>query len=163
MQSLENLYAEIKAFIHEKKGEVGYLAVRPLYVTEGTHEVWKAKFADSLQERAGVLSQNGKLIFSVGVIPPGWETESGYMAHTTQVGEVFLKPDEIKDLVAKAGLKIDTAYAGMGPRNQMMHTENAIKAFIMSTTGWGFERFADEVLIPVVHSAVNMLGTGKRE
>ena len=109
------------------------------------------------------MAQNGKLVFSVGVIPPQWETESGYMAHTTQVGEVFLKPDEIKDLVAKAGLKIDTAYAGMGPRSQMIHTENAVKALIMSTTGWGFERFADEVLIPIAHSAVNMLGTGKRE
>lgn len=162
-QSLGNLYSELKAWMQSRKGDVGYLALRPKYVTEGTHEHWKHLMSESLIERAKILSADGKLVFSVGVRPDSWRPEEGYMAHVAQVGEVFLSPQEIKKMMVKAGLKIDAAYAGMGPRSQMIHTENAVKALIMSTTGWGFERFADEVLIPLAHSAVNMLGTGKRE
>lgn len=162
-QSLQNLYAELKALMKEGRGEVGFLAARPEYVSEETHEAWRKKFGESLKERAAALSEKGKLIFSVGVRPEDWAEGSGYMAHVAQVGEVFLSPAEIKEVVKGAGLKIDTAYAGMGPRSQRMHVENAAKAVMMSITGWEFERFADEVGIPIAHSIINRLGTGKRE
>lgn len=161
-RALRNLYTEVRALMKEKRGDIGFLAARPEYVSEETHEAWRSKFGESLKERAAALSRDGKLIFSVGVRPEDWKPEAGYMAHVAQVGEVFLSPAEIKQLTTEAGLKIDAAYAGMGPRTQGLHVENAIKAVIMSTTGWGFERFADEVLLPAAHSAINLVGARTR-
>ena len=152
------LYSELKALLKEKRGKPGFLAERPVYVGDEEHGQLVEKFRQSLTTRAQVLKPDGKLIFSVGVRPEEIESEGGYMAVQKQVGEVVLSPSEVKQLIQQSGLQIEEAYAGMASRSQMIQTESAIKALVISVTSGRFDRFSQEILLPVAHALWNFVG-----
>lgn len=152
------LFSELRAFLKEKMGRPGFLAYRPVYIESETHEQLVDQFKESLMSRAQILKPDGKLIFSVGARPEDWNPESAYMAIQKRVGEVVLSPSEVKQLVQESGLQIEEVYAGMASRSQLIHTENVVKALVMSVTGGRFDRFSQEILIPAAHAAWNFVG-----